>query len=105
METRTPPSRNLSPVARVVHKQKVPWLPFRSGTHIPESRTPLNFSGGKVTGTRITEQKMPALPSQCQKGMPRRMPRILGPLSGKVNLPIFSLYFGSWISADDKNGR
>ena len=25
---------------RVVHRQNVPWLPFRSGTHIPDSSTP-----------------------------------------------------------------
>ena len=102
MGTRTPPSRNLSPLVRVVHKQKVPWLPFKSGTHIPERRTPENFSGGKVTGTRSTEQKMPASPSQCQKGVPRRMPLILGPPSGMVYLPIFQVRFGPLISAEER---
>src|SRR5258708_31126951 len=105
METRTPPSRNLSPVARVVHKQKVPWLPFRSGTHIPDSRTPGNFSGGKVTGTRITDEKIPALPNQCQNGVPRRMPLIRGLPSGMVYLPIFKVRFGPRISAEERNGR
>src|SRR5580692_974499 len=38
--TRIPPSRNLSVDMRVVHRQNVPWLPFRSGTHIPDNSTP-----------------------------------------------------------------
>ena len=38
----------------------MPWLPRRSGTHIAESSTPWNFSGGKVTGTRRIALKMPA---------------------------------------------
>src|SRR6476659_9461451 len=100
--TRTPPSRNLAPLERVVQKQKVPWLPFRSGTHIPESRTPENFSGGKVTGTRRTEQKMAASASQCQKGVPRRMPLILGPARGMVYLPSFQVRFGPLISAEER---
>ena len=29
----------------------MPWLPFKSGTHIPESSTPEKLSGGKVTVT------------------------------------------------------
>src|SRR6266496_2297933 len=103
--TRTPPSRNLSFELRVVHKQKVPWLPFRSGTHMPESNTPENFSGGKVTGTRITELKIPALPSQCQNGVPLRMPLISVLPNGMEYLPIFKCRFGPLISADDRNGR
>src|SRR6266496_679450 len=103
--TRTPPSRNLSPELRVVHRQKVPWLPFRSGTHMPESNTPENFSGGKVTGTRITELKIPALPSQCQNGVPLRMPLISVLPNGMEYLPIFKCRFGPLISADDRNGR
>src|SRR5262249_27222548 len=88
-----------------VQKQNVPWLPFRSGTHMPESRTPSNFSGGNVTGTRITEQKIPALPSQCQKGVPWRMPLIRGLPSGRVYLPNFRVRLGARISADERNGR
>ena len=72
---------------------------------MPESSTPGNFSGGKVTGTRITEQKIPAFPSQCQNGVPRRMPLIVGLPSGIVYLPIFTLLFGPRISADERNGR
>ena len=72
---------------------------------MPESSTPGNFSGGKVTGTRITEQKIPAFPSQCQKGVPRRMPLICGLPSGIVYLPIFMLRLGAPISAEDRNGR
>ena len=44
--TATPPSclRTLS--GSSVKKAKVPWLPLRSGAHMPERRWPLNFSGG-----------------------------------------------------------
>src|SRR5882757_793356 len=97
MGIRTPPSRNLSLLTRVVQKQNVPWLPFKSGTHIPESNTPGNFSGGKVTGTRITEQKTPALPSQCQKGVPFRRPLISGLPRGREYFPIFKCRLGSLI--------
>src|SRR5437588_12113492 len=100
----TPPSRNLSPCTRVLQRQNVPWVPFRSGTHMPESSTPGNFSGGKVTGTRITEQKIPAFPSQCQNGVPRRMPLIVGLPSGIVYLPIFTLLSGPRISSDEGKG-
>src|SRR2546425_2084993 len=65
----TRPDGFSAPRWRVVWKEKVPWLPFTSGTHIPESNTPENFSGGKVIGTRITEQKTPASPRKCQKGL------------------------------------
>src|ERR1700756_2603535 len=98
MATRTPPSRNLSPLARVVQRQKVPWLPFKSGTHIPESSTPENFSGGNVTGTRMTELKMPALPSQCQNGVPLRIALISVLPNGMEYFPIFNLRLGPLIS-------
>ena len=45
---------------------------------MPESSTPGNFSGGNVTGTRMTELKIPALPSQCQNGVPLRIAFDLG---------------------------
>src|ERR1700730_4483508 len=98
--TRTPPSRNLSALLRVVQRQKVPWLPFKSGTHMPESNTPGNLSGGKVKGTRITEQKIPAFPSECQNGVPRRILLICGFPNGTVYLPIFKLRLGGRISAE-----
>ena len=41
--TRTPPSRNLSPAMRVVHKQNVPWLPFRSGHAHAREQDALKF--------------------------------------------------------------
>src|SRR4030081_2936067 len=104
MGTRTPPSRNLSLELRVVHRQKVPWLPFKSGTHIPESNTPENFSGGNVTGTRMTELKMPAFPSQCQNGVPLRMALISVLPNGMEYFPILICRLGPLISADDKNG-
>src|SRR5216683_8434969 len=100
--TRTPPSRNLSLLLRVVQKQKVPWLPFKSGTHMPESSTPGNFSGGKVTGTRITEQKTPAFPSQCQKGVPFRKPLISAFPSGNEYLPMRRWRLGSLICAEER---
>src|SRR5438309_2112532 len=98
----TPPSRNLSPCTRVLQRQNVPWVPFKSGTHMPESSTPGNFSGGNVTGTRITEQNIPASPSQCQNGVPLRIPLIRAPPRGKVYLPIFKLRFGPLISAEER---
>jgi hypothetical protein len=53
----------------------------------------------------MTEQEIPAFPSQCQKGVPRRMPRILGLPSGMVYLPIFRVRLGGRISAEERNGR
>src|SRR5258708_29728691 len=105
MGTRTPPSRNLSPTLRVVQRQNVPWLPFRSGTHMPESNTPENFSGGKVTGTRITELKIPALPSQCQNGVPLRMFLTSVLPHGIEYFPILIAFVGSLSSAEDRNGK
>ena len=99
---RTPPSRNLSPLALVVQKQNVPWLPFKSGTHMPESSTPGNFSGGKVAGTRMTEQKTPAFPSQCQKGVPFLKPLISALQSGIEYLPIRRRRLGSLICAEER---
>src|ERR1700687_918576 len=105
MGTRTPPSRNLSLETRVVHRQNVPCLAFRSATHIPESSTPGNFSGGNVTGTRITELKIPAFPSQCQNGVPLRIALISVLPNGMEYLPIFRCRFGPLISADERYGR
>ena len=45
--------------------------------------------GGVVTGTRMTEQKTPALPSQCQKGVPLRSPLTSDLPRGSEYLPIF----------------
>src|SRR5882762_9909504 len=102
---RTPPSRNFPFATRVVQKQNVPWLPFKSGTHIPESNTPENFSGGKVTGTRTTEQKTPASPNRCQNGIPRRIPCISGFPNGIEYFPIFNRRLGSRICAEERKGR
>src|SRR5882672_10357462 len=99
-----PPSRNFPLAARVVQKQNVPWLPFRSGTHIPESNTPGNFSGGNVTGTRITEENTPASPSRCQNGVPLRMPLISALPSGNEYFPIRRCFFGAVICAEDRYG-
>jgi hypothetical protein len=42
----------------VLKKPKVPWLPRRSGTHIPDSSSPLKGTGGNVMGTRWMIEKM-----------------------------------------------
>ena len=54
--------------ASSVKKANVPWLPFRSGAHMPESRWPLNFSGGKVMGTLRIVRRMPFSPRIFQNG-------------------------------------
>src|SRR5213076_1533719 len=105
MGTRTPPSRNLSSHLRVVHRQNGPLLPFKSGTHMPDSNTPANFSGGNVPGTRMTELKMPALPSQCQKGVPLRMFLTSVLPQGIEYFPILIAFVGPLISAEDRNGK
>ena len=58
-----------------------------------------------MTGTRMIEEKIPALPSQCQNGVPFRMPLICALPSGMVYFPIFQLRFGPLISADERNGK
>ena len=65
---KTPPSRLPSLAGSDVKKANVPWLPLRSGAHMPDRRWPLNFSGGKVRGTRSTVLKIPWSPRIFQKG-------------------------------------
>src|SRR5579871_2890765 len=105
MEIRTPPSSIPLPLGRVVQKQNVPWLPFKSGTHMPDSSTPENFSGGNVTGTRKTEQKIPASLSQCQNGLARRSSLICGLPRGIEYLPSRRRRLGPLICADDRKGK
>jgi len=62
---------------------------------MPESRR-RKFSGGKVTGTRMTEQKTPAFPSQCQKGVLAQA-LDLGFARVASNLPIRTCRLGSLI--------
>ena len=45
---------------------------------------------------------MPASPSQCQNGVPLRMPLMMGLPRGMVYLPIFICRFGPLISADER---
>ncbi len=57
-----------SPFVSVLKNENVPWLPRRSGTHIPESSSPfLNGTGGNVIGTRWMIEKMFLSPSSFQK--------------------------------------
>ncbi len=103
--TATPPSclRTLS--ASSVKKANVPWLPFRSGAHMPDSRWPLNFSGGKVMGTLRIVEAMPFSPRIFQKGTLFLMPRISGLESGMRYLPRASVRLGRPIRAEDRSGR
>jgi hypothetical protein len=63
----SPPVCAACPSAVLVLKNpKVPWLPRRSGTHMPESSSPRNGTGGKVIGTRWMMLKMWRSPSSFQ---------------------------------------
>jgi len=63
---------------------------------MPESSTPENFSGGKVMGTRITEEKMPASPRYFQNGLPLRSAVICG--APNVALESLALGCETWIT-------
>ena len=65
----SPPMNAASPSRDSVEKnENVPWLPRRSGTHMPESRRPfLKGTGGNVIGTRWMIEKMFLSPSSFQK--------------------------------------
>ena len=64
MNFASPPSAFVS----VLKYENVPWLPRRSGTHMPESSRPfLNGTGGNVIGTRWMIEKMFFAPSSFQK--------------------------------------
>jgi hypothetical protein len=71
----------------VVKYEKVPWEPFRSGVHMPDRRTPPNFSGGKVMGTRRTELKIPFDPRTLQNAWLLRFSFNNGFESGNWNCP------------------
>ena len=66
--TTSPPSKISSARGVSAKHVNVPCEPRRSGTHIPDSRTPLNFSGGKVIGTRSTVLNTPCSPRMFQNG-------------------------------------
>ena len=53
-----------------------------SGTHMAESCTPWNRSGGKVIGTRSTALNTPDSPSTVQNGLLLRSVSTLGLVSG-----------------------
>ena len=50
----------------MLKKLNVPWLPRRSGTHMPLSSSPRKGTGGKVIGTRWMMLKMWRSPSSFQ---------------------------------------
>jgi hypothetical protein len=67
----SPPVKAALPSRFSVEKnENVPWLPRRSGTHMPESSRPRNLTGGKVIGTRWMIEKMCRSPSSFQKTVP-----------------------------------
>ena len=88
----------------VLKKPKVPWLPRRSGTHMPESSSPLNFTGGKVIGTRWMVEVMFLLPSSFQKAWLFCSSRMRGLSSGTMYLPMFSTFLALVISVDESIG-
>ncbi len=55
--------------------------------HIPDRRTPPNFSGGKVMGTRRTELKTPFEPRTLQNAWLLRFSFSNGFESGNWNWP------------------
>src|SRR5262249_58839061 len=63
-----PPPVGASGRLSSVKKVKLPCVPRRSGTLIPERQVPWKRSGGKVTGTRSTEENTPWSPRIFQNG-------------------------------------
>ncbi|OQB57719.1 MAG: hypothetical protein BWX98_01235 [Candidatus Aminicenantes bacterium ADurb.Bin147] len=102
---KTPPSAFWILAGSDVKKENVPWLPLRSGAHIPERRWPLNFSGGKVIGTRSTVLMTPFSPRIFQKGILLRSPWITGLDSGTWYRPIRIVRLGLEIRAEERSGR
>ena len=72
---------------------------------MPESRWPLNFSGGKVRGTLRTVQAMPFSPRIFQNGTLLRRPRTSGLDRGMRYLPRLRVRFGLPMRAEDRSGR
>ena len=71
---------------------------------MPESSTPLNFSGGKVTGTRMMELKMPLSPRIFQKGLLFCFRVARGLPSGIRYLPTENTREAAAMSAEDRMG-
>jgi hypothetical protein len=79
----SPPVKAALPSFVSVEKnEKVPWLPRRSGTHMPERRSPRNLTGGNVIGTRWMIEKMCRSPRIFQKAVPFWRSFIFGFSSG-----------------------
>ena len=103
----SPPASGPESTGSVVQKVKLPWVPFKSGTHIPLRHTPLNSSGGKVIGTRMMLEKMPLSPRVFHHGVPLRSKRMLevGRLKNSF-LPILSNAFSPVvISVEERTGK
>ena len=77
--------------------EKRTWLKDRS--------TPPNSSGGKVMGTRITDEKISFSESTVQKGLLFLSGLYVGLLSGSLYLPRGSHFVGGRISADESLER
>src|SRR4051794_5611224 len=69
-----------------------------------ESWRPLNFSGGKVMGTRRMVEAMCRSPRICQNVRLLRRISTKGLLSGILYLPILSSRLGLWTRVDDSSG-
>ena len=103
----SPPASGPVSELSVVQKLKEPWVPLRSGTHMPDRQAPWNFSGGKVIGTRMMFEKIFFSPRIAHQGLPLRSKRMppVGFLKNSF-LPIFSSAFSPCvISVDDRIGR
>ena len=93
-----------SPVL-VEKNPNVPWVPLRSGTHMPDSSNPLNFTGGKVIGTRWMVERMFFSPSSFQKAWLFWSSLIFGFSSGIMNFPMLSTFLAALISVDESIGE
>ena len=81
-----------------------PWLPRRSGTHIPESRWPLKGTGGNVMGTRWIVLRMFFSPSSFQKAWLFCSSLIFGFSSGITYFPMLSTFLALPMSVEDSIG-
>ncbi len=92
---RRPPVGAPSAGGSVLYSVNEPWVPRRSGTHMPDSMSPRNGSAGKVIGTRRTVLKTPCSPSTCQKGLLFLRNSMTGRRDPRAG----------WIFVDDSSGR
>ena len=84
---------------------KLPCVPRRSGTLIPERHAPWKRSAGNVAGTRTTDENTPCAPRIFQNGGALRNSRRRGRPSGTWNLPIASERLADSTVDEERNGR